>query len=170
MLSTPNAIPQTAPESQSTPYGMRTAVSVANYNPSHQLSAPTQSALRQAYQSNSPYHGYQKTDEKGVYQLDEDFAENQPDGFYTTFDEDDKDVPYADEGFKEVAVNFVGIGTLCTKCRTTFLSKSKLHHHLKSVCQEVTSPSRPAELASAIPIIPFKAVHQSFGSGLAFRG
>ncbi len=34
----------------------------------------------------------------------------------------------------------------------------------------MTSPSRPPELASAIPIIPSKAVHQLFGSGLAFRG
>ncbi len=170
MSSTPNAIPRTAPESQSTPYGTRTTISAANYNPSRQLSAPAQSAPRQAYQSNPPSCGYQKTDEKGVYQLDEDPVENQTDGFYTTFDENDENVTYADKGFEEVAVNFVGIETSCTKCRATFPSKSKLHYHLKGVCQEVTSPFRPPELASAIPIIPSKTVHQSFSSGLAFRG
>lgn len=34
----------------------------------------------------------------------------------------------------------------------------------------MTSPSLPAKLASAIPIITSKAVYQSFGSGFAFRG
>ncbi len=170
MSSPPNAISRDAPESQSTPYGSRTAASAANYNPPRQLSASAQSAPCQAYQSNPPYRGYQKTDEKRVYQLDEDPVENQLEGFYTTFDENDKEFTYADEGFEKVAVNFVGIEASYSKYRATFPSKSKLHHHLKSGCQEVTSLSFPARLASAIPIIASKAVHQSFGSGLAFRG
>lgn len=144
--------------------------SAANYNPPRQFSGSAQSALRQAYQSNPSYRGYQKTDEKRVYQLDADPVENQLEGFYTTFDKNDKEVTYADKGFEEVAVNFIGIEALCNKCRTMFLSKSKLHHYLKSDCQEVTSAYLSAELASAIPVIASKAVHQSFVSRLAFKG
>ena len=86
--------------------------------------------------------------------------EDQPEDFYTTFDKNDEDITYADEGFKEVAINFVRIKTLCNNCRAIFPSKSKLHHHLNSGCQKVTSPFLPTELAFVISIIAFKAVHQ----------
>ncbi len=80
------------------------------------------------------------------------------------------EVSYSDEGFDEVAINFVGIETSCTKCRATFPSRSKLHNHLKSGCLETISPSLPVQAPSPIPVITSKAIHQSFGSGLAFRG
>ncbi len=151
MSSTPNAIPRTAPKSQSTPYGIRVVASAANYNPACQLSGCAQGVSHQTYQSNLPYCGYQKTDKKTVYQLDKNQIKNQPKGFYTIFNEDDEDVIYADVDFKEVVVNFVGIEALCSKCRATFPSKTKLYHHLKSGYQEVTSPSLPAEQAFSIP-------------------
>ena len=128
------------------------------------------SAPRQPYQSSPPDCGHQKTDEKGVYQIDRDLVEDQPEGFYTIFGDEGEDVTYSDKGFEEVAVNFVGIETLCSKCHATFPSKSKFHHHLRSNYREVTSPSLPAEATSPIPIIASKAVHQFFSSGLAFRG
>lgn len=83
---------------------------------------------------------------------------------------DNQNVTYTDKGFKEVVVNFVQIEALCSKCRTTFFSKMKLHHHLKSGCQEVTSSSFPTEQASFIFIIAFRAVHQLFGSRFSFKG
>lgn len=170
MSSTPNAILQTVPESQSTPYGIRMATSAANYNLLHQLSSSAQGALRQTYQSIASYCGYQKTNKKGVYQLNEDLIKNQPESFYTIFNKNDKNVTYADKDFEEVAVHFVAHEALCSKCRATFSSKTKLHYHLKSGYQEAISPSLPAKHAFSIPIIASKAVHQSFGFGLTFRG
>lgn len=95
---------------------------------------------------------------------------DQPKSFYTRFDDEGKDVTYSDKGFEKIAVNFVGIETSYNKCRATFFSKSKLHNHLKSGYQEVVSPFLSLEATFSIPIIAFKAVHQSFGSGIAFRG
>ncbi len=125
---------------------------------------------RQPYQSNQPYCGYQRAEEKGVYQVDEGQVEDGPEGFYTTFENEANKVSYSNEGFDKVTVNFVGIETLCTKYRATFPSRSKLHNHLKSSCLETSSPSLLAQAPSPIPVIASKAVHQSFGSGLAFRG
>lgn len=96
--------------------------------------------------------------------------EDEPKGLYTTFENEADKVSYSDEGFDKVAVNFVRIETLCTKCRASFPSRTKLHNHLKSSCLEKSLPSLPAQAASSIPIITSKPVHQSFGFGLAFRG
>lgn len=159
MLSIPNIILQTAPKGHSTPYGTYAAASTANYNLLYRLSGYVQGASRQTYQSNPSYCDYQKTDKKGIYQLDKDQVENQLKSFYNTFNKDDKDITYANKGFKNVVVNFIRIKALCNKCRATFPSKTKLHHHLESGCQEMTSPSLPAKQASSIRIITFKAVH-----------
>lgn len=114
---------------------------------------------RQLYQSSSPYRGYQKIDEKGLYQIDKDLVKGQPKGFYTIFDDVSKDVTYSDKDFKKIAVNFVGIKTSYSKYRATFPSRSKLYHHLRSNCQEVTSHFFPAKATFPIPIIASKAVH-----------
>ena len=96
--------------------------------------------------------------------------EDQPEGFHTTFDADGEDVTYSDEGFDEVVVNFVGIKTSCLKCHSSFPSKSKLHKHIKVGCVGETLPSSSTQPSSSIHVIASMAVHQSFGSGLAFRG
>lgn len=56
------------------------------------------------------------------------------------FEDEEGDVTYLDKGFNEVFVNFVGIETSCLKCRSSFLSKSKLHKHVKAGCIEEASP------------------------------
>ena len=129
-----------------------------------------QAAPCQAYQLNQPYRGYQRAKEKRVYQIDEGPVEDEPKGFYITFGHKADKVSYLDEGFDEVAVNFVGIKTSCTRCYATFPSRSKLHSHLKNGCLETSSPFFPAQAPSPIPVIASKAVHRFFGSGLAFRG
>lgn len=56
--------------------------------------APYQPIPRQPYQSNSPYRGYQRSDEKGVYQVDDGATEDQPEGFYTMFEAEGEDITY----------------------------------------------------------------------------
>ncbi len=170
LLSAPSAIPQAAPDTQSAPYVTRPAANSTTYNPPRQPINPAQAAPRQPYQSNQPYRGYQRAEEKGVYQVDKGPVEDELEGFYTTFENEADKVFYSNEGFDEVTVNFVGIETSCIKCRTTFPSRSKLHNHLKSDCLETSSPSLPAQTPSPISVIASKGMYQSFGSGLAFRG
>lgn len=59
---------------------------------------------------------------------------DQPEGFYITIGDESDEMTYSDEGFDEITMNFVGIETLCSRCRATFPSKSKLDNHLKSDC------------------------------------
>ena len=68
--------------------------------------------------------------------------------------------------------NFVGIETVCSKCSSSFPSKSQLHKHLKAGCVGAVqaTPLPPTQPASPIPIIESKAIIPSLGSGLAFRG
>ena len=96
--------------------------------------------------------------------------EDKQEGFYTTFGDEADKVSYSDEDFDKVAVNFVGIETSCTRCHATFSSRLKLHSHLKSGCLETSLPCLPAQAPLPILVIASKAVHRSFGSGLAFRG
>lgn len=70
--------------------------------------------------------------------------ENQPEGFYTTFKDKKRDVTYLDKGFEEVVVNFVRIETTCLKYCSSFLSKSKLHKHVKADYVEEALPSSSA--------------------------
>ena len=61
------------------------------------------------YQLNLPYYSYQRTDKKGIYEVDKDPVENQPRGFYTTFDKENKNVNYVNKSFEEIVVNFIRI-------------------------------------------------------------
>lgn len=92
--------------------------------------------LRQLYQLNQPYRGYQKADKKRVYQIDNDVMEDQPERFHTTFKTEDEEVTYSDKGFNKVFVNFVRIEAICSKCHSFFPSKSKLYNHIKTGCIE----------------------------------
>ena len=170
MLSAPNAVPQAALDTQSAPYVVRAIANLANYNLPHQPANSAQTASRQNYQSNPPYCGYQKVNEKGVYQVDKNPVDDQSESFYTTFGDEGDEMTYSDKGFDKITMNFVKIETLCFRCHTTFPSKSKLHNHLKSGCLKTSSPSLPAQATSSISIITSKIIYQSFGSGLAFRG
>lgn len=58
-----------------------------------------QAASYQIFQSNLSYCNYQKTDQKEIYQLDGDPIEDQPNGFYTKYDDEDEDITYSDKGF-----------------------------------------------------------------------
>lgn len=105
-----------------------------------------------------------------VYQIDSDATEQQPEGFHTTFEPEKEEFSYSDEGFDEVFINFVGIEAVCSKCRSSFPSKSKLHTHIKSGCVKKTLPSASPQPSSSIPVIVSKTVHTSLGSGFSFRG
>lgn len=131
---------------------------------------PYQDAPRQRYQSDQPDCGYQRREEKGVYQVDSDATEQQPEGFYTIFEQEEEELAYLDEGFDEVFVNFVEIEAVCFKCHSSFPSKSKLHMHLKSDCVEEVLPSTSPQPSSSIPVIISKAVHASLGLGFGFKG
>lgn len=77
---------------------------------------------------------------------------------------------YLDKGLDKIAVNFVDIKALCTKCRATFSLRSKLYNHLTSSCLEMSLSIFPIQTVLFIFIINSKTVHQSFGSGHAFKG
>lgn len=96
--------------------------------------------------------------------------ENQLEGFYIMFENEERDVTYSDEGFDKVLVNFVGIETTYLKCRSSFSSKSKLHKHVKANCVEKASPPSSAQLSLFISIVMSKVIHQSLRSGFGFRG
>lgn len=94
MLSVPNAVPQAVSDTQSAPYGTRPASNPATYNSLRQPIGSAQIALHQTYQSGPFYCGYERTNEKGVYQVDGDLVEDQPKDFYITFDDEGEDVTY----------------------------------------------------------------------------
>lgn len=75
-----------------------------------------------------------------------------------------------DKGFNDVFINFVRIKAVCSKCHLLFLSKLKLHIHLKSDCMGEVLPSASFQLLSSIPVIVSKAVHASLESSVEFRG
>lgn len=169
-MSVPNTVSQVALNTQSTSYVTRPVINLANYNPPCQSSNSTQAVPHQPYQSNPLYYSYQKTNEKRVYQIDEDVMENQSKGFYNIFEKEGNDMTYSDKSFDKIAVHFVCIEASCTKCRAIFPSRSKLYNYLKSGCLEMFLPAFPTQAALSIPIIDSKTEHQSFGSELAFRG
>lgn len=166
MLSTPNAIPQAVSDTQLAPYNTRPAYNPATYNSPRQPTGSAQIAPCQTYQFGPLHRGYQRTDNKKIYQIDGNLVEDQPEDFHTIFDDENEDVNYSDKDFKEVAVNFVGIKTSCNKCRAIFPSWSKLHHYLRGDWWEVTFLSLSTEAIFPIPIIVYKAVYQVFSLDL----
>ena len=140
----------------------------ASRNALRQPSAAHQPAPRQTYQSNPPNRSYQRSNKKGVYQIEDEDTEQHPEGFYTTFESEE--VQYSDEGFDEVDANFVGIKSSYGNCGAPFSSKSLLHKHLKDGCVNPLQPSPPGTPVptSPIPIITSKSVVPAMGSGLAF--
>ena len=73
-------------------------------------------------------------DKKGVYQFNDEEADLHLKGFYTTLEQESKEVQYSDKGFDKVNANFVGVEASCGKCRASFFSKSRLHKHFKDGC------------------------------------
>lgn len=142
----------------------------ASRNASRQPNAAHQPAPRQPYQSNPPNRGYQRSNEKRVYQIEDEDTEQHPEGFYTTFEQEGKEVQYSDEGFDEVDANFVGVESSCGKCGALFSSKALLHKHLKDGCVSPLQPFLPGAPVptSPIPIITSKSVVPAMGFGLAF--
>lgn len=57
-----------------------------NRSAPRQPGASYQPAPRQPYQSNPFYRGYQRHNEKGVYQVDDEEFEPHPEGFYTALE------------------------------------------------------------------------------------
>lgn len=142
----------------------------ANKNAPRQPIAAHQPALRQPYQSNPPYSGYQRGNEKRIYQITDEDTDQHLESFYTTFETEEEELASLDKGFDEVFVNFVGIEAVCSKCRSSFPSKSKLHTHIKSDCVGDALPPTSPQPSSSIPVIVSKAVYISLGLGLSFRG
>lgn len=102
----PNAVPQVAPNTQSAPYITHAVTNSANYNPPRQPSNMAQSASHHNYQSNPPYRGYQKVNDKVLYQVDKDSVNDQPQGFYTIFGHKGNEITYLNKDFDEIAVKF----------------------------------------------------------------
>ena len=125
---------RTSQANLSTPINSEVPGSPANRNALRQFSAAYQPAPHVPYQSNPPNRGYQKINEKGVYQIEDEDTDQHPEGFYTTFEQESEEVQYSDEGFDEMDANFVGIESSCGKCGVPFSSKYLLHKHLKDGC------------------------------------
>ncbi|MCJ1347637.1 hypothetical protein MMC31_005865, partial [Peltigera leucophlebia] len=60
-----------------------------------------QPALRQPYQSNLSYRGYQKRNKKGVYQVNDEEFDPHLEGFYTALEQEAEEVQYSNESFDE---------------------------------------------------------------------
>lgn len=73
-----------------------------------------------------PYHGYQKNNKKRIYQIDNNTIEDQPKGFHTTFEIEEKYMTYLNKSFDEIIISFIKINIACPKCRLFFPLKSKL--------------------------------------------
>ncbi len=120
---------------------------------------------RQPYQSGQSQCGYQRSEEKGVYQVDneaqEELEEDLPDG----------ETYYTDEPYDELQVNFVGIESICDRCTSAFPSRSALHKHIRNGCipVEAVAETGPSP-SSARPILKSTAKLSAPGSGLAFSG
>lgn len=89
---------------------------------------------------------------------------------HTTIEPEEEELAYLDNSFNDVFINFVEIKAVCSKCHLLFLSKLKLHIHLKSGCVGEVLPSASFQLFSSIPIIVSKAMHASLELGVRFRG
>lgn len=63
----------------------------------------------QKYQSNQSDRGYQGREEKEVYHVDNKVTEHKPKSFHTTFELEEEELAYSDEGFNKIFANFVGI-------------------------------------------------------------
>lgn len=94
--------------------------------------------------------------------------ESQFKDFYTIFDNEDEDVTYSNDGFKEIAVNFDRIKASYNKCCANFFIKSKFYNYLRDDCRKVAFLFILPKTTFSIPIIASKAIHPSFGSGLVF--
>lgn len=77
---------------------------------------------------------------------------------------------YLNKRFDEVFVNFVRIEAICSKCHLLFLSKSKLHKHIKSEYVEEILPFPSLQTFLSIRVIVLKVVHASIRSGFRFNG
>lgn len=86
------------------------------------------------------------------------------------FEDKKGDITYSDKDFNEIFVNFVGIETTCLKCYSSLLSKSKLHKYVRADCIKETLPPSSTKPSLSIPIMTSKTIHQSWASGLRFRG
>lgn len=152
------------------PFNTKLPGNPANRNAPRQPIAAHQFALRQLYQLNPSYSGYQTGNKKKIYQITDENIDQYPEGFYTTFETEEEELAYLDEDYNEVFVNFVGIEAVCSKCRLLFPSKSKLYIYIKSGCVRDALPSRSPHLSSSIPVIVSKAVHMFFRLGFSFKG
>lgn len=94
-----------------------------------------------------------------VYQIHNKNIENQPESFYITFDDKEGDVIYLNKDFYKVIVNFVRIEMTCLKCRSFFLSKSKLYRHVKADCMEKALLLSFAQPFLFIPIVMLKTIY-----------
>lgn len=75
---------------------------------------------RQYYKSNQAYYNHQRSDKKGVYQIDITSMEDQQKDFHTIFNLEEEELAYLNKRFDEVFVNFVGIEAIYSKCHLSF--------------------------------------------------
>ena len=66
-------------------------------------------------------------------------------------------------------MNLVGNEAICSKCHSLFLSRSKLHRHIKSDYVGEALPPASRHPSSSIPVIVSRAVHTSLGLGFGFK-
>lgn len=93
------------------------------------------SAPCQPYQSYLPQRAYQTVAEEFKYKgTDNHPLEDLPDMGHAEEEPNDEDIFYTTEEPDKLFVNFLGVETVCHRCKSIFSSKSLIHKHLKSNC------------------------------------
>lgn len=131
------------------------------------------STPRQLYQLYSLQRTYQTVAEEFEYKETDDHPlEDFPDVGYAEEEPDGRNIFYITEEPDELFVNFLGVELICHRCKSSFLSQSLIHKHLKSNCIGWNQENNTAQpLVPMLPLViksttSIKAVR----SGYAFRG
>lgn len=90
---------------------------------------------------------------------------------YAEEEPDNRDIFYTIEEPNDLFVNFLGVESVCHRCKSTFPSKSLMHKHLKSNCigQDQGNSATPAPAPVIHCIIKSTATTKAVRSGYAFR-
>lgn len=117
-------------------------------------------------------HAYQIVAEEFKYKKIYDYLlENFPDIGYAKEKFNKKNIFYTKEEFNKLFNNFLGVESICHRCKLTFPSNSLIHKYLKSNCTGQNQENNTA--LSSVFMLPFviksTTSSKTIGSGYAFR-